>query len=165
MVGRRVLQGALLAVLLVGGVLLGLLGMHALDTHGTPGAHAVAGHAAPAHPPASAAHEAGGADEAVVPDDPAHDGGAACVLALLGGLLLLLRPSRALLTGPLLRALRSPVDAAGRVFDPATMEGIATVRAEHPEEDDVVSEVFQKGYRFKGQLLRPARVRVKQYEA
>jgi molecular chaperone GrpE len=57
------------------------------------------------------------------------------------------------------------VDAAGKVFDPATMEGIATVRAEHPEEDDVVSEVFQKGYRFKGQLLRPARVRVKQYEA
>lgn len=58
-----------------------------------------------------------------------------------------------------------PVDAAGKVFDPATMEGIATVRADDPEEDDVVSEVFQKGYRFKGQLLRPARVRVKQYEA
>ncbi len=58
-----------------------------------------------------------------------------------------------------------PVDAAGKVFVPATMEGIATVRADDPEEDDVVSEVFQKGYRFKGQLLRPARVRVKQYEA
>ncbi|WP_083370973.1 DUF6153 family protein [Microbacterium paraoxydans] len=121
MVGRRAFQGAMLAVLLVGGVLLGLLGMHALDTHGTPGAHAVAGHAAPAHPAASAAHEAGGADEAVVPGDPVHDGGAACVLALLGGLLLLLRPSRALLTGPLLRALRSPVEPAAAPLRPPSL--------------------------------------------
>lgn len=128
MVGRRVLQGALLAVLLVGGVLLGLLGMHALDTHGTPGAHAVAGHTAPAHPAASAAHEAGGADEAVVPDDPAHDSGAACVLALLGGLLLLLRPSRALLTGPLLRALRSPVDAAAAPLRPPSLHVLCISR-------------------------------------
>jgi molecular chaperone GrpE len=56
------------------------------------------------------------------------------------------------------------VEAEGAVFDPATMEGIATAEAEHPEEDDVVSDVFQPGYRFKGQLLRPARVRVKKYE-
>jgi molecular chaperone GrpE (heat shock protein) len=33
------------------------------------------------------------------------------------------------------------------------------------EEDDRVADVFQRGYRFKGQLIRPARVRVKQYEA
>ena len=42
---------------------------------------------------------------------------------------------------------------------------VATVDAEHPEEDEVVSDVFQKGYRFKGALIRPARVRVKKYEA
>ncbi|MGH7552570.1 MAG: nucleotide exchange factor GrpE [Longimicrobiales bacterium] len=57
------------------------------------------------------------------------------------------------------------VDAEGAVFDPATMEGIATAEAEHPEEDEVVADVFQPGYRFKGQLLRPARVRVKKFEA
>jgi molecular chaperone GrpE len=57
------------------------------------------------------------------------------------------------------------IDAAGAVFDPTTMEAIATVEAEHPEEDEVVSDVFQRGYRFKGQLLRPARVRVKKFEA
>lgn len=56
------------------------------------------------------------------------------------------------------------VDAAGAIFDPETMEAIATTPAEHPEEDDVVADVFQRGYRFKGQLLRPARVRVKKYE-
>ncbi|KYJ96761.1 DUF6153 family protein [Microbacterium sp. CH1] len=128
MVGRRVLQGAMLAVILVGGVLLGLLGMHALDTHGTPGAHAAAGHTAPAHPAASTAHEASGAEVAVVPDDPAHEGGAACVLALLGGLLLLLRPSRTFLTAPLLRALRSPVEAAAAPLRPPSLHVLCISR-------------------------------------
>jgi molecular chaperone GrpE len=84
-------------------------------------------------------------------------------------------PSRALIEGvqlvekKLLQTLEAlgleRVDSEGATFDPATMEGIATTEAEHPEEDDVVADVFQKGYRFKGQLLRPARVRVKRYEA
>ena len=57
-----------------------------------------------------------------------------------------------------------PVEAKGATFDPNTMEAIATTPAEHPEEDEVVSDVFQTGYKFKGQLIRPARVRVKQFE-
>lgn len=57
------------------------------------------------------------------------------------------------------------IQAEGAVFDPSTMEGLATVPAESPEEDDIVSDVFQQGYTFKGQVLRPARVRVKQHEA
>lgn len=57
------------------------------------------------------------------------------------------------------------VDAAGQIFDPASMEALASVPAEGPEEDDRVADVFQQGYRFKGHLVRPARVRVKQYEA
>jgi molecular chaperone GrpE len=57
-----------------------------------------------------------------------------------------------------------PVQAEGTLFDPTSMEGLATVEAEHPEEDDVVSDVLQRGYLFRGQLLRPARVRVKKYE-
>lgn len=56
------------------------------------------------------------------------------------------------------------VQAEGSRFDPTTMEGLAIVEAEDPEDDDVVSDVFQKGYLFRGQLVRPARVRVKRYE-
>lgn len=58
-----------------------------------------------------------------------------------------------------------PVDAEGRPFDPESIEALATVEAESAAEDDHVADVFQRGYRFKGQLIRPARVRVKQYEA
>jgi molecular chaperone GrpE len=58
-----------------------------------------------------------------------------------------------------------PLDPAGQIFDPATMEALATVAVDKREEDDRVADVFQRGYRFKGQLIRPARVRVKQYEA
>lgn len=123
MAGRRVLQGALLVVVLVGGVVLGLLGMHALDTHGTAGAHAMAGHAvtAPENPSGSSAHAAGGAETTIAPGDPAGDGGAACVLALLGGLLLLLRPSRGALAGPLLRVLRSPAEVAAAPLRPPSL--------------------------------------------
>jgi molecular chaperone GrpE (heat shock protein) len=39
-----------------------------------------------------------------------------------------------------------------------------TVPAESREEDHTVADVFQKGYRLKGTLLRPARVRVKRFE-
>lgn len=67
-----------------------------------------------------------------------------------------------------LRALEGaglePVEAEGERFDPNVHEALTTVPAESAEEDDQVADVFQKGYRFKGQLLRPARVRVKRYE-
>lgn len=56
------------------------------------------------------------------------------------------------------------VNPAGEAFDPMTMEAVATVEADNPEEDEMVSDVFQKGYRFNGSLIRPARVRVKKYE-
>jgi molecular chaperone GrpE len=57
------------------------------------------------------------------------------------------------------------VDAAGERFDPATMEAVAMVEVPEPAEDEMVADVFQAGYRFNGQLLRPARVRVKKYGA
>jgi molecular chaperone GrpE len=56
------------------------------------------------------------------------------------------------------------IDAEGAAFDPNSMEAVAMVEAESPEEDDVVSDVFQRGYRFKGTLLRPARVRVRKFQ-
>ena len=67
----------------------------------------------------------------------------------------------------LLRALTAAgleeVDPTGQRFDPASMEALMTVDAETREQDDTVSSVFQKGYRFKGQLLRPARVQVRKH--
>ncbi len=51
----------------------------------------------------------------------------------------------------------------GRPFDPAQHEAVMTEPASSPDEDHLVSRVFQVGYVFNGQLLRPARVVVKQW--
>lgn len=56
------------------------------------------------------------------------------------------------------------LDVAGRPFDPAVMEALATVPTDDPEQDDQVADVFQKGYRFRDALIRPARVRVLKFE-
>ena len=48
----------------------------------------------------------------------------------------------------------------GEPFDPETMEAMMRVDAESGEDDDRVAGVFQKGYRLKGHLVRPARVSV-----
>jgi molecular chaperone GrpE len=53
-----------------------------------------------------------------------------------------------------------PVDAP---FDPAVHEAVLTEPALSPEDDHMVSRVFQVGYRHGGQLIRPARVVVKQW--
>jgi molecular chaperone GrpE len=54
----------------------------------------------------------------------------------------------------------NPVD---QTFDPSTMEAVATEPALSAEDDHVVAKAYQQGYRFNGQLLRPARVVVKQW--
>lgn len=51
-----------------------------------------------------------------------------------------------------------PVD--GDRFDPETMETMMRVPAEDDAQDDHVARTFQKGYLFKGNLVRPARVSV-----
>lgn len=56
------------------------------------------------------------------------------------------------------------LDAEGRPFDPEVMEALMTVPTADPDEDDRVADVFQKGYRFSGTLVRPARVRVLKYD-
>jgi molecular chaperone GrpE len=48
-------------------------------------------------------------------------------------------------------------------FNPELHEAVATEPAASPEDDHVVSRVIQPGYVFNGQLLRPARVVVKQW--
>lgn len=57
-----------------------------------------------------------------------------------------------------------PIEAEGEFFNPATMEALMTLPAEVAEDDDLVADVFQKGYRFRDTLIRPARVRVRKYE-
>ncbi len=54
----------------------------------------------------------------------------------------------------------NPVD---QPFNPELHEAVATEPARSPEDDDMVSRVFQQGYVFAGQLLRPARVVVQQW--
>lgn len=55
------------------------------------------------------------------------------------------------------------VDPIGRPFDPAFHEAVGTEPATTSEEDHLVARVYQPGYVFHGQLLRPARVVVKQW--
>ena len=48
----------------------------------------------------------------------------------------------------------------GERFDPNSMEAMMRVPTEDGGQDETVHQVFQKGYMFKDQLVRPARVSV-----
>ncbi|HYN82729.1 MAG TPA: nucleotide exchange factor GrpE [Gemmatimonadaceae bacterium] len=56
-----------------------------------------------------------------------------------------------------------PMNPVGEPFDPARHEAVGTEPAVTPDEDGTVGRVYQIGYTFKGQLLRPARVVVRQF--
>ena len=55
------------------------------------------------------------------------------------------------------------IDPAGEAFDPNTMEAMVRVPTDDPDQDDVVDQVFQRGFRFGGHLVRPARVSVRKH--
>ena len=55
------------------------------------------------------------------------------------------------------------INPVGETFDPALHEAVATEPTSAREDDHVVSRVYQPGYLFKSQLLRPAHVVVKQW--
>ena len=55
------------------------------------------------------------------------------------------------------------VDPLDHPFDPKVHEAVGTEPALSPEDDHMVGKVYQRGYVFNGQLLRPARVVVKQW--
>jgi len=55
------------------------------------------------------------------------------------------------------------INPVGKPFDPTLHEAVSTAPAATKEEDHIVSQVFQPGYLFKGQLLRAARVVVLQW--
>ncbi len=52
------------------------------------------------------------------------------------------------------------IDPIGEPFDPERMEAMMRAPAESEEDDDLVAQVFLKGYSLKGELVRPARVSV-----
>lgn len=66
------------------------------------------------------------------------------------------------------RKLRKELESAGlesinpdgEPFDPGQHEAVAVLPAADPEQDHHVASTFQTGYRFRGTLIRPARVQV-----
>ncbi len=56
------------------------------------------------------------------------------------------------------------VQALGQPFDPEVMEALMAIPTDDPAEDGRVADVLQPGYRFRDVLIRPARVRVHQYD-
>lgn len=57
------------------------------------------------------------------------------------------------------------IEPVGQPFNPAEHEAVAVTAATEAGKDHHVSAVFQAGYRFKGSLVRPARVQVFSSEA
>lgn len=55
------------------------------------------------------------------------------------------------------------VNPEGEAFNPERHESLSATPAALPEEDERVALVYQVGYVFNGQLLRPARVVIKQW--
>lgn len=51
----------------------------------------------------------------------------------------------------------------GEKFDPRKHESIGTVSVEDEEEDDKILEVLQKGYILSGKIIRPAKVKIGEY--
>jgi len=52
-----------------------------------------------------------------------------------------------------------PIDSAGQPFDPYIHQAIERVETDQSE-DHTILEEYQRGYNFKGRLLRPAMVKV-----
>jgi molecular chaperone GrpE len=55
------------------------------------------------------------------------------------------------------------LDPTEHPFDPGLHEAVGTQPVGDQTQDHLVAQVYQVGYRFHGQLLRPARVVVKQF--
>jgi molecular chaperone GrpE len=53
----------------------------------------------------------------------------------------------------------TPIEAQGKKFDPHLHQAVDTVTAGEVEDQSIVEE-YQRGYEFKGRLLRPAMVKV-----
>jgi molecular chaperone GrpE len=73
-----------------------------------------------------------------------------------------LHASRAMLVDILAREGLERVDQAEVPFDPSVHDGVAHADGDcGPDGETMVDEVMRSGYRWKGQVLRPAMVRVR----
>ena len=52
----------------------------------------------------------------------------------------------------------APIESVGKKFDPHLHQAVDTVKGQH--EEQTIVEEYQRGYEFKGRLLRPAMVKV-----
>jgi molecular chaperone GrpE len=52
-----------------------------------------------------------------------------------------------------------PMDTVGKTFDPNLHQAVERVETDQAEDQSILGE-FQRGYNFKGKLLRPAMVKV-----
>jgi molecular chaperone GrpE len=52
-----------------------------------------------------------------------------------------------------------PIETSGQKFDPNLHQAVERVETEDAEDQTILGE-FQRGYNFKGKLLRPAMVKV-----
>lgn len=52
------------------------------------------------------------------------------------------------------------LDPKGEVFDPRLHEAVGSVKTEDKNEDHKILEVMQKGYILSGKIIRPAKVRI-----
>jgi len=55
------------------------------------------------------------------------------------------------------------MNPVGEQFDPRKHESIGVVVAEKPEDDHKILEVMQKGYILSGKIIRPAKVRIGEF--
>ena len=58
----------------------------------------------------------------------------------------------------LVQAGLTPIESIGKRFDPHFHQAVDTVKGE--QEEQTIVEEYQRGYEFKGRLLRPAMVKV-----
>jgi molecular chaperone GrpE len=72
-----------------------------------------------------------------------------------------LRASRAMLMDILAKEGLERVDQRNVPFDPSVHDAVAHTEGAPGETETMVDEVLRSGYRWKGQVLRPAMVRVR----
>jgi molecular chaperone GrpE len=72
-----------------------------------------------------------------------------------------LRAARSMLLDTLAKEGLDRVDEAEVAFDPAVHDAVARSEGDGSDSEVVVEEVLRSGYRWKGQVLRPAMVRVR----
>lgn len=85
----------------------------------------------------------------------AHSGKSAGDVEFKAGVALIQRQ----LLEALMRVGLEPLESVGQAFDPEVHDAVASTQ-EAGKAAGLVLQVFDRGYRFRGRLLRPARVRV-----